>query len=312
MSPAKRLAPIAACLLATPASAASCRATMSDINFGTVSAASLSNLTATGTLTESCDPGFPTTGTLAICNVLMGGEYSIAPPHIMRSSQAALVYRLYRDPAMASEFLNPETVFFTTPYSAATGSGTITRTVYAQLNYSILPTPGTYTEVWSRVGFAYVAFAPDYPAANPCANKWPNYVNLSFTVSLTVLPSCSVSATKLTFPTSGLLTTTNFATATIAALCSQTTPYTVSLSAGSGPGATVSNRKMTGPGGAIAYQLYRDAGRTQVWGDTAGVDTVSGTGSGSSQALTVYGAVPVQTSPAQGLYSDTVVVTLTY
>jgi spore coat protein U-like protein len=38
----------------------------------------------------------------------------------------------------------------------------------------------------------------------------------------------------------------------------------------------------------------------------------SGTGSGSGQALTVYGRVGSQTTPSPGAYSDSVVVTVTY
>ncbi|UWX04453.1 spore coat protein U domain-containing protein [Pseudoxanthomonas sp. NC8] len=37
-----------------------------------------------------------------------------------------------------------------------------------------------------------------------------------------------------------------------------------------------------------------------------------GTGSGSIQALTVYGRVPAQPVSAAGTYSDTVTVTLTF
>jgi len=61
------------------------------------------------------------------------------------------------------------------------------------------------------------------------------------------------------------------------------------------------------------YGLYKDIDRTQPWGDasTPG-STVSGTGSGANQTLTVYGRVPPQTTPSAGVYADTVVVTVTY
>ena len=51
---------------------------------------------------------------------------------------------------------------------------------------------------------------------------------------------------------------------------------------------------------------------TVVWGNTVGTDTVAGTGNGASQAYTIRGRVPIQTTPAPGAYADTVTVTVTY
>jgi spore coat protein U-like protein len=58
--------------------------------------------------------------------------------------------------------------------------------------------------------------------------------------------------------------------------------------------------------------LYSNAGRTTVWGNTVGTDTVAGTGTGATQSLTVYGRVPVQSTPGAGTYTDTVITTVTY
>ncbi len=49
-----------------------------------------------------------------------------------------------------------------------------------------------------------------------------------------------------------------------------------------------------------------------MWGNTIGTDTVAGTGTGSNQSLTVYGRVPVQSTPVGATYTDTVIVTVTY
>jgi spore coat protein U-like protein len=62
----------------------------------------------------------------------------------------------------------------------------------------------------------------------------------------------------------------------------------------------------------ITYGLYRDAARTLPWGSTTGTNTAAGTGSGSGQALTVYGRMPVQTTPAPGTFTDTIIATVTY
>lgn len=73
------------------------------------------------------------------------------------------------------------------------------------------------------------------------------------------------------------------------------------------------NRRMTLGGAAVVYGLYKDAGRSQPWGDGATPgSTVAGTGTGAAKGYTVYGRVPPQTAPTPGTYSDTVVVTVTY
>jgi spore coat protein U-like protein len=65
-------------------------------------------------------------------------------------------------------------------------------------------------------------------------------------------------------------------------------------------------------GATINYSLYTDNGRTTVWGNTVGTDTVSATGSGASQSYTVFGRVPAQTTPAPATYTHTITVTVTY
>jgi spore coat protein U-like protein len=136
----------------------------------------------------------------------------------------------------------------------------------------------------------------------------------SFQVQLTVQASCSVtSATALDFGTATLLSAAVDQTTTLNVECSQTTPYNVGLNAGTTAGGTTATRKLTAGGAqTIDYALYRDAARTQLWGDTIGTDTLTSVGTGASQNITVYGRAPAQTTPAPGVYTDTVTVTVTY
>jgi spore coat protein U-like protein len=145
------------------------------------------------------------------------------------------------------------------------------------------------------------------PAKAPAATT-----TTTFAVTLTITASCSVSATALGFGSAGILSANVDATSTVTVTCTNTTPYTVGLDAGTGTGATVAARKMTSGGATVTYSLYSDSGRTTVWGTTIGTNTVAGTGNGSGQALTVYGRVPSQTTPAPAAYSDTITVTVTY
>jgi spore coat protein U-like protein len=76
-------------------------------------------------------------------------------------------------------------------------------------------------------------------------------------------------------------------------------------------------RSMQGPRRSLAYQLYVDAARTQIWGDgTSGTSPITGTltvaSNGSvTQSFYVYGRVAGgQNSAEAGSYLDTLVVTL--
>jgi len=134
----------------------------------------------------------------------------------------------------------------------------------------------------------------------------------TFPVTARVAAACQIdSATDLDF---GLYIGRRAdAKSDITVTCTRSTPYNVGLDAGTSQGATVTTRKMTGPGGdTLGYSLYSDSFRRKNWGDTVGVDTVSGTGNGRRQRLTVYGRVDRGQESAPGDYIDTITVTITY
>jgi spore coat protein U-like protein len=135
----------------------------------------------------------------------------------------------------------------------------------------------------------------------------------SFTVQMTITASCVVnSATMLDFSSHGVLTANVDATSTINIQCTNSTFYSIGLNPGTATGATVTTRKMTQGAATVSYSLYSDPGRLTNWGNIVGTDVVAGTGNGASQAYTVYGRVPPQTTPAANAYSDTITVTVTY
>ena len=135
----------------------------------------------------------------------------------------------------------------------------------------------------------------------------------TFTVKMTVNSSCVInSASTLNFGSQGVITANVDNTSTLRVQCTNTTPYNIGLNAGAGTGATVAARKMTNGSATITYSLYSDSGRTTVWGNTVGTNTVAATGNGASQSFTIYGRVPPQTTPAAATYTDTITVTVTY
>lgn len=136
----------------------------------------------------------------------------------------------------------------------------------------------------------------------------------TFEVSSYVSAACTLSAAALAFggydPASS---TAKDGASSLTVTCTTGTGYTVSLDEGIGSGATIAQRKMNDGGtNNMNYALYSDAGRSTLWGETIGVDTVAGTGSGAAQTLNVYGRIPALQALPAGTYTDTITVTLTY
>jgi spore coat protein U-like protein len=138
----------------------------------------------------------------------------------------------------------------------------------------------------------------------------------TFAVTATVLSGCAVTATDLIFGNySSVSTTPTDAMSSVTATCTAGVTYTIAADAGSGVGATVAARSMTGivTGGSLNYLMYSNSGRTTLWGDgTLGTTTFGGKTALLPQSYTVYGRVPAQQHPGAGLYADLVTVTLTY
>lgn len=103
------------------------------------------------------------------------------------------------------------------------------------------------------------------------------------------------------------------ATGSIEVTCNNGTAYNIGLNAGTGSGATITNRVMTGiPSGTLVYRLFLDPSRLTNWGNTPPTDTVNLTGNGAVQLSTVYGRIPAGAVPATGSYNDNVTITVTY
>lgn len=165
----------------------------------------------------------------------------------------------------------------------------------------------------SSVVFACVSLAISVPlAVLPDAPSYAATTTTTFSVSMTITASCSVTANALAFGSGGLISANVDATTTVSVTCTNTTPYNIGLDVGTGTGATVASRKMTSGAATVTYSLYQNSARSTVWGNTVSTDTLAGTGNGAAQVLTVYGRVPIQTTPAPNTYTDTITVTVTY
>ena len=125
----------------------------------------------------------------------------------------------------------------------------------------------------------------------PCAPLHAQQsASTTFQVTTRVNAVCEITASNLDFgvysaqggsPLQG--------TTLLRATCTPNTTYHVGLDQGQSPGATVNQRKMASGANALNYQLYSDAARNTIWGNTTGTDTVTGVGTGLAQDHTVFG-----------------------
>jgi len=106
------------------------------------------------------------------------------------------------------------------------------------------------------------------------------------------------------------------ASGTVTTTCTVGSPATITLGEGqnANSGSTAANpaRRLSVDGtNFLEYFLYQDSNRTTVWGNAGGtgVDT---TGTGTPQALIVYGTITAAQSVPPGAYTDTVVATVTF
>ncbi|MGA2349106.1 MAG: spore coat protein U domain-containing protein [Terracidiphilus sp.] len=264
------------CCARQAAAQGNCTLTDTELNFGVYTGATLDS-TSNGTVT--C------TNQRDGWNIPLDAGTGVGATEAVRKltgpGGVELNYAVYQYPGYTTIWGNN-----TAGTTEVTGTGNTTVHFDGQITAGQVVPPGTYTDTLSTD-------------------------TTSFTVTVVILANCTVTASNLAFGTyTGALINS---TSTISVTCTDLAPYNVGLNAGTSTGATVTTRKMTGPGAALLnYKLFSDAGHSINWGNTVGTDTVTGTGTGAVQALTVYGQLPAGQTPARGAYSDTITVTVTY
>jgi len=307
----------------------SCSASLSDINFGAVNPFG-GNVDVSATLNYSCT----ITSILSSSRVRMcfsigagaqgGGNFD---PRQMSSGSDLLSFNLYKDSGRSliwgtrsnSYGSVDATLEIGALLGSATASGTLT--VYGRVpSGQSTSIPGNYANAFSgshtELIYQYNEFLfglLGYPASCTSGGNGSGSGTFAFTAQAQVQAQCdpSFTADDLNFGTGGLLLANLDATTLVRPRCTNTTPYQLGLNDGvNASGAT--RRMKSSAGNYVSYELYRDSGRSQRWGNTQGSDTVAGTGSGSAQSVTIYGRVAPQATPLAGSYADTVTVTIYY
>ena len=98
---------------------------------------------------------------------------------------------------------------------------------------------------------------------------------------------------------------------TIELTCAEGTPYTIRIGFGQNTSDNTQRRmRHVGGMGMLAYNLYRNAAGTEIWGDGSHSTFVqSGMTDKTSDRLLVYGRLPGRQNVRAGSYADAVTVT---
>jgi spore coat protein U-like protein len=298
----------------------SCSFDMTDMDWGNIDPTSGQAFDLQGSLRIECS-GIQTQKEIRICVHICegsGGADAATSTRHMVNGQAQLQFNLYRETIGAGVWGGSETLCGTgsmadaleivsTPDDMGYYRATVTAFGRIYSGQEGLPS-GTYISSFSG--------GATYTTGNAnCDVLMGKHEDITFTAKATVAPSCEVTASNLDFGTETLMASNLLGTSTVTVTCTNGHDYSVALDGGATAGGSTARRRLmkhTSSGSTIPYELYSDAGRTLIWGDSVS-EVVKGTGTGETIEHMVYGRVPAQaTAPEAGRYKDTVTVTVTY
>lgn len=135
-------------------------------------------------------------------------------------------------------------------------------------------------------------------------------------VSANVAKRCTFTISNISFGTYDPIGANQAAaldgTGSVVVTCTRGTVATVAINVGSNAQGAV-RRMAGGTSEFLTYELYKDGGRTQVWGEAGAAALVlPAAPSISPRTFEVYGRVPQSQDVTQGAYSDTAQVTVSF
>lgn len=303
------------------ASAASCSASVTTpISFTGVDPFGAATYDTTATLSVTCS-GYILNPLIGLCFNIGSGTGGTNPSNerlAVGPGGQTLRFQFFQDAARLIPWGSLSNgVLGGVPLLSLTGNGSANIPIYLRL-YTTggSTTPGTYTSQFAGADatLQYGTILSVLLGCGGLGSLLTSTTTAPFTVQASLQPSCLLNVTQnVNFGTAAAIGANIDSAGSLNVQCSAGTTYRVAISAGNGAGATTAQRRMTGPGATtVSYGLYRDPARSQTWGDSIDIDTMSGTGNGGAGVLSVYGRVPPQINPGAGLFSDTVIVTLSY
>ncbi|MYM28722.1 fimbrial major subunit CsuA/B family protein [Duganella sp. CY15W] len=320
-------------LLSGQARADSCAVTQSDFVFPSVSSISSTDVFASATFKVTCTwtdfLGSLLTPNVTVCLVLGAGSNSsttVTAPRQLGNGAVRVNYNIYTDATYAAGKIwggwagtstASTPIVFQMVKSGGVGALSQNIPLYAKLTadstLSSTAVGPTDLQVTSDFGTGSAVLQYQFSLTGLLGCLVPQTVVMPFQVRSTVINDCNINIGNLVFPDSKLLTGAVTSTASLSIRCSQNTAYRIVLSAGTN-GASATARLMKNIGGpeTISYQLS-DTLNGSNWGDgTGGTTVVTGTGDGTTVTKTLYGRVPVQSTPSPGDYKDTITATVQF
>jgi spore coat protein U-like protein len=288
-----------------------CDASVSNVSFGDFDVTTGAAVDTTAQVNVSCT-GVPLVPVRVCVNFGQGsGGGTDLANRLMTSGANSLRYSLFQDAARSIVWGTGLAAVDIVVSIGLGGTGSESRTVYGRI-YPAQATAqaGTYLSTFTgpdaEINYGLLSIILNCGIL--VATK-----SMTFTATANIAPTCHVTANNLDFGSAGLLAAPIDGATTLAPICTNGTTYQIGLNGGLTGASDPTQRRMSKGAESILYGLYRDAARTNLpFGDTIGLNTLSGTGTGLTQSIPVYGRIPPQSTPSPGPYSDTVVVTVTY
>lgn len=123
--------------------------------------------------------------------------------------------------------------------------------------------------------------------------------------------ACTITVTAVNFGDYDVFSVTpEDASGTIGVTCAPRENIQVTLSTGSAP--TFSPRTLRNGSNVLNFNLYRNAARTQIWGDGSSGTFVFSANNVLTRTVTIFGRVPAAQDASIGAYSDNIVATVIF
>jgi spore coat protein U-like protein len=285
---------IAAALVSPAARAGNCSwvTNPTNVTFGNYSVFGSTSVVSTSSYIFRCTPN-----TSATLTFTTGGAGTYFPRRFGGAS--GLTYNIYDDAA-------------TTVVIGDGSGGTTSRVIF-----NSTPKDKDYDDVvYGKVLEGADIPAGTYTDSITATLSWGNgTITSTFTVTLVVLPECTIAASSLGFGTYDPIvankSTPLDSTSSVDVYCTRNTSATISL--GNGLWFSGGRRLRNPRPDFLPYALYRDSGRTAPWGPTApNVVSRTSTSKLTPMSMIVYGRIAANEDPSVGAYSDTVQATVNY
>jgi len=306
-----------------------CSVVVNEANFGQVSPISGTDYTVTGSGTLTCifAPLSPllTAYVNACLNLGLGSNSLSADARQLGNGTLRMPYNLYVASSYAPSAIwgGPGVAGAPTSLPVSVSMGLLSLGGTATKNFSFYGkiASGTALAAVSTVANGNTEYSSSFTGAGtltyafssvlPPANCLGSTASFGFNVKATAVNNCTITATPMVFANATILTGSVRSTSTLTVRCVNNNAYQIALNGGTVAGSVAARQmKNTVSAARVGYRLSSTLDGP-LWGDgTGGTAMVSGTGTGSSLPVTIYGRVPAQTTPEPGDYKDTVMATI--